>query len=111
MRRWRRKALLASYLTTGAFLLQLGPICASSMTAGVGSGGMLIDDNGAFLGIVNVCGQENIQLVDEFGVPGALLNTEDDLMFGCPAREIVVVGGDDGGGGGGDGGGGDGGGG
>jgi len=104
MRRWRRKALIASYLTTGAFLMQLGTICNSTMTAGVGSGGYLIDDNGAFLGIVNVCGQENIQIVDEDGIPTDLLNTEDDLMFGCPAREIVRAGdcgggGDDGGGG------------
>ncbi len=99
MRRWKRKALLAGYLTTGAFLLQLGPICSSTMTAGVGSGGLLIDGNGAFLGIVNVCGQENVQIVDLDGVPGELLNEEDDLMFGCPAREVVQADGGDGGGG------------
>ncbi len=98
MKRWRRKALLAGYLTTGAFLMQLGTICNSTITAGGASGGFLIDDNGAFMGIVNVCGQENIQIVDEAGIPGQLLNTEDDLMFGCPAREIVQAGGGDAGG-------------
>lgn len=98
MRRWKRKALVAAYLTTGAFLMQLGTLCNSTVTAGGGSGGFLIDDNGAFLGIVNVCGQENVQLVDENGIPGDLLFTEDDLMFGCPAREVVDAGANNGGG-------------
>jgi hypothetical protein len=94
-RRVRRKIKLAGYLAAGAFVLQLGQACTifnSVATAGIGSSGFLIDDNGFFFGVFNVCGQENIQTVDVNGVQvGDILNTQDDLMFGCPARQIVVA--------------------
>lgn len=95
-RRTRRKIKIAGYLTAGAMVLQLGQACTifnSVATAGVASSGFLIDDNGFFLGLLNVCGQENIQVVDENGIQTGLLNTEDDLMFGCPARQVVDGGG------------------
>ncbi len=94
MKRWRRTALLAGYLSAGAFLMQLGTMCNSTMTAGGASGGFLIDDNGAFLGLINVCGQENVIVIDEDGIPGEVQFAEDDLMFGCPARRIITPEGD-----------------
>ena len=95
-RRTRRKIRIASYLTAGAMLLQFGQACAvvnSVATAGVASSGILIDNNGFFLGLFNVCGAENIQVVDENGIQLQFLNSEDDLMFGCPARVVVQDGG------------------
>ncbi len=91
-RRTKRKIRLAGYLTAGAMLLQFGQACTivnSVATAGVASSGLLIDNNGFFLGLFNVCGAENIQVVDQNGIQTNLLNTEDDLMFGCPARVVV----------------------
>ena len=91
-RRNRRKIKLAGYLTAGAMVLQFGQACTivnSVATAGVASSGLLIDNNGFFLGLFNVCGAENIQIVDPDGVQLELRNTEDDLLFGCPARQIV----------------------
>lgn len=91
-RRTKRKIRLAGYLTAGAMLLQFGQACTivnSVATAGVASSGLLIDNNGYFLGLFNVCGAENIQVVDPNGIQTNLLNTEDDLMFGCPARVVV----------------------
>lgn len=113
MKRRTRLVLLAGYLASGGLVLQLGPVCTlagSTATTGAASSGVLIDDNGNFLGLFNVCGQPDVLIVDENGVPGDLLNTADDLMLGCPIRQITVVGGGGGGGGGGDGGGGNGGG-
>lgn len=107
-RRLRRKVKLAGYLATGALVLQFGQACTifnSVATAGIGTSGFLIDNNGSLFGIFNVCGQQNIQTVTPEGVPVNLLNTEDDLMFGCPAQQIVVNPGAGGGGGGDDGGG------
>ncbi|HPF37496.1 MAG TPA: hypothetical protein P5081_12375 [Phycisphaerae bacterium] len=93
----RRKIKLAGYLTAGAMLLQFGQACAvvsSVATAGVSSSGFLIDNNGYFLGLFNVCGAENIQIVDENGIQqGDIVNSGDDLMFGCPARQVVQTGG------------------
>ena len=93
MKRWRRTALLAAYLGAGAFLMQLGTMCNSTFTAGAASSGFLIDDNGAFLGLINVCGQENVIIIDEYGIPGELQFAEDDLMYGCPARRVYEGGG------------------
>lgn len=96
--------MLACYLTTGAIILQLGPLCTmvnTTLTTGVSTSGFLLDDNGNLLGIpfFNMCGQPDIQTVDEDGVPIDLFNTGDDLMLGCPVTQIVVTDeGDDGGG-------------
>lgn len=95
MKRRIRLAMLVGYLAAGGFLTQAGIICNSVGTAGVASSGALVDDGGNFLGIpfVHVCGQENILIVDPItGETIDLLNAEDDLMFGCPAR-IVEQGG------------------
>ncbi|MCB9857565.1 MAG: hypothetical protein H6818_17930 [Phycisphaerales bacterium] len=94
-RRTRRKIRLASYLTAGAMVLQFGQACAvvnSVITAGVGSSGLLIDNNGYFLGLFNVCGTPNVIEVDANDVPiGDVQFSEDDLMFGCPAQRIVTA--------------------
>ncbi len=101
MSRLSRMRILACYFVTGALVLQLGPLCTmvnSTLTTGVGTSGFLIDNNGNLLGIpfFNMCGQPDIQTVDENGVPLDLLNTEDDLMLGCPVTVIVVADGGDG---------------
>lgn len=94
-RRNRRTIKLAGYLTAGAMVLQVGPACSiinSVVTAGVGSSGLLIDNNGYFLGLFNVCGTPNVIEVDANDVPiGDLQFSEDDLMFGCPAQRIVTA--------------------
>lgn len=102
MRRRKRKVVLAAYLSIGAMVLQFGQACTifnSVATAGVASSGILIDDNGFFLGLVNVCGTPNTQFVTN-GIPGEINNAEDDLMFGCPVTQIPL---NDNNGGGGDG--------
>lgn len=91
MKRRLRLAVLAGYLATGGILIQLGTVCNSVGTAGVASSGVLIDDGGNFLGIplLHVCGQENILIIDpDTGATIILLNTDDDLMFGCPAKIV-----------------------
>lgn len=100
-RRKARMLLLSGYVAAGAFMTQFLTLCGSTATAGVSSSGILIDDNGYFLGLLYVCGQENIVTVTN-GIPGQVQFTEDDLMFGCPARQIDLTddnGGDGGGGG------------
>lgn len=95
-RRTRRKIRIAGYLMAGAMLLQVGNACAvvnSVATAGVASSGLLIDDNGYFLGLFNVCGVENVAVFDANGVLQNVNNTDDDLMFGCPATRVVDGGG------------------
>lgn len=90
-RRRLRAFVLAGYLVAGAMMTQFLTICNSAATAGLSTSGLLIDDNGYFLGLVYVCGTENILQVDANGVPlGGVINSEDDLMFGCPARRVTV---------------------
>ncbi len=68
------------------------------MASGISS---LIDDNGRFLGLFDVCGQQNVVYVDAQGVPtGTETRTPvsgtfapvqfsgDDLMHGCPVRYV-----------------------
>lgn len=103
MKMKKKRAKLAAYLTMGAMVFQFGQACTifnSVATAGVASSGILIDDNGFFLGLINVCGTPNFQLIDN-GIPvGEVQNADDDLFFGCPVTQINAVGGGDGGDGG-----------
>jgi hypothetical protein len=89
-RRKARKLVLAGYLLAGAFMTQFLTLCSSAATAGAASSGLLVDNNGYFLGLLYVCGSENFYVTDETGVPGPVQNSEDDLMYGCPAQAIVV---------------------
>ena len=96
-RRHKRMARAASYLVTGAIILQLGGFCTifnTTATTTLGGSGFLIDDNGNFLGVFAVCGLENFIVIDEDGIPqGEVQDTEDDLLFGCPVRQIQQGGG------------------
>jgi hypothetical protein len=78
---------LALMVTTGAILTQLGPCTIMAAQTGVASvAPSLIDSNGRFLGIFNVCGRANVIPVDDNGNPTAgVLYSEDDLFYGCPA--------------------------
>jgi|GEM_PF-1754727 len=107
MKKSKRRAKLAAYLTIGAMVFQFGQACTivnSVATAGVASSGILIDDNGFFLGLINVCGTENFQASIN-GVPvGVVQNAEDDLFVGCPVTLVENAGDIPDGGDGGDGG-------
>jgi len=105
-RRRRRIGLIAGYLMTGAIILQLGPACIMAGGTAMGSSiGTLIDANGRFLGLFNVCGQPNVVYVDAQGVPTDSDTTEggatvvvvdfrgDDLMYGCPVTYVRNTGG------------------
>jgi hypothetical protein len=101
-KRRRRIGLIAGYLVTGAIILQLGPLCTLAGSTALGSSiGSLIDTNGRFLGLLNVCGQQDIVYVDAQGVPTdtetpasgsgtvpVVVNNGDDLMYGCPIRYV-----------------------
>jgi len=91
MKKSKKRAKLAAYLTMGAMVFQFGQACTifnSVATAGVASSGILIDDNGFFLGLINVCGTQNIQ-GSVNGIPfGEVMNNEDDLLVGCPVTLV-----------------------
>jgi len=89
MRRYKA-AKLALMILSGAFLTQLGPCTVMALQTGVTSvTPSLIDANGRFLGIFNVCGVPNVQLIGENGVPAdEILNGGDDLFYGCPVTTI-----------------------
>ncbi|MBX3394498.1 MAG: hypothetical protein KF841_03935 [Phycisphaerae bacterium] len=92
-RRKIRMFVLAGYVAAGAFVTQFLTLCASTGTAGLSSSGLLIDNNGYFLGLLYVCGTENYAIRAADGVLGPVINQDDDLMWGCPVREIPVGGG------------------
>ena len=93
MRIRRRWLSLAAYLTTGAVIAQLSACYTiAGTTIAPGTSELLIDANGRVLGIFNVCGVADVQLIDADGVPGPVLFTEDDLMHGCPITQIPVGG-------------------
>lgn len=99
MKRRLRIAVLASYLATGAIVMQLGPFCtiaSSTSTAGIAQSGFLIDENGNFLGLLPVCGTPDVLIGRESANNPAdivfepIANTEDDLMFGCPVQVVII---------------------
>ncbi|GJQ26383.1 MAG: hypothetical protein HBSAPP02_14150 [Phycisphaerae bacterium] len=89
MRRYKA-AKLALMILSGAFLTQLGSCTVMALQTGVTSlSPSLIDANGRFLGIFNVCGVPNVQVIGENGAPtGGILNGGDDLFYGCPVTTI-----------------------
>jgi hypothetical protein len=91
MNRRFRILCLATYLSMGGYLMQLG----GCFTAGVNSAlasfpfPSLLDSNQLFLGVFAPCGTPNIQVVDQSGAPsGPILNTQDDLVFFCPVTFV-----------------------
>jgi len=99
MKRRLRIAVLASYLATGAIIMQLGPFCTvagSTATAGAAQSGFFIDANGNFLGLLPVCGTPDVQIGREAANNPAditfdpIQNTQDDLMFGCPVQVLIL---------------------
>lgn len=93
LRRRRHLVVLAAYLATGGFLLQLGPCISMALNTGVTAfdAGTLLDENGLFLGFLAPCGTPNFMFVDENGVPvdGIVFETGDDLIFDCPVTSIT----------------------
>jgi hypothetical protein len=82
-------AKCAAAIMFGGVLTQLGP-CAviagqTALTAGAGE---FITDDGDFLGLLNVCGIPDVVVVDDMGATSGILNTEDDLFFGCPVTTV-----------------------
>ncbi|MCG8409542.1 MAG: hypothetical protein MI923_30420 [Phycisphaerales bacterium] len=99
MKRRFRIKILAGYLAMGAVIMQLGPLCTiagSTATTGVSASGLLIDGNGNFLGLINVCGQPDTLFVNPAGQPidptpdGIPLFVQDDLLTGCPVTTVTV---------------------
>ena len=87
---------LATYLTVGTYLTQLGGCFA--LGANTALAAFPLPSFLPEFGILALCGTPNIQVVDENGVPqGAVLNGEDDLVFFCPVTTVVQGTGDGGG--------------
>jgi hypothetical protein len=86
MKRRRRLVTLASYLLIGGIVMQWGAcwiMGANTLAPGVTS--LLVDSNGHFLGLINVCGVPNVLVTDDPAtLNGTLLNAEDDLVTVCP---------------------------
>lgn len=97
MKRRIRLLKIASFLTVGAYVMQLGNCFvsgANSLLAATPFGTILTD-----IGLPGFCGTPNFIVVDVNGVPtGEVENTEDDLVFFCPVTTIVDVETGDGGG-------------
>lgn len=88
----RRVVRLATYLVTGAILLQFGGCIAMALNSGAAAFdvGSLLDENELLFGVFAPCGRPNVQLVDGDGVPlGGVLFSEDDLIWDCPITEIL----------------------
>ena len=81
----RRLIKIATFLALGSIVTQAGAcwiIGANTLIAG--AAGALLDANGRFLGVINVCGIPDVVVVDTNGVAGEVQNDEDDLFTGCP---------------------------
>jgi hypothetical protein len=83
---------LATYLTVGTYLSQLGGCFTIGANTAVASFpfSSLLDENELFLGVFAPCGTPNIVLVNEDGTSqGEVLNSEDDLIFFCPVTPVL----------------------
>ncbi|MEK6642690.1 MAG: hypothetical protein AABZ08_02185 [Planctomycetota bacterium] len=90
MKRRRRLVKVATFLALGGLVTQAGAcwiIGANTLLPGVAQG--LVDANGRFLGLVNVCGIPNVLPVDVNGIAGELQNGQDDLVTVCPVTVVV----------------------
>ncbi len=90
MKRRRRLIKVATFLALGGLVTQAGAcwiIGANTLLPGVAQG--LVDANGRFLGLVNVCGIPNVLPVDVNGVAGTVQNAQDDLFTVCPVTVVV----------------------
>ncbi len=88
----RRVALLAAFVLSGAFMMQLGP-CFSMLlntSAAAYDAGTLLDEDGLLLGIFAPCGQPNVRFIDADGTVGEIINAEDDLIADCPVTGIIL---------------------
>jgi hypothetical protein len=95
LRRRRHLVVLAAYLATGSFLLQLGPCISMALNAGVSAfdTSTLLDENDLFLGTFAPCGTPAWMIVDENGNPTSeIFAWEDDLLFDCPVYAFVEPG-------------------
>jgi len=96
MKRKLRVVKFVIAVCSGAYVLQLGTCISggiSTLFASFPTGTVLTD-----LGFPGVCGTPNYFFVDENGIPqGEVFNTEDDLVFFCPADAVQQDAGGDGG--------------
>ena len=82
---------LATYLTVGTYLTQLGGCLTIGANTAVASFPFsnFLDENELFLGVFAPCGTPNFVVVDENGTTqGEIFNTEDDLIFFCPVSVV-----------------------
>jgi hypothetical protein len=100
MNRCAKVLCLATYLTVGTYLTQLGGCFAIGANTGLAAfpTSIFLDENELFLGVFAPCGTPNIVIVDENGTSqGEILNGEDDLIYFCPVTAVVQGAGDGGG--------------
>ncbi len=88
----RRVTLLAAFVFAGAFMMQLGSCFSMLLNTSVAAydAGTLLDEDGLLLGVFAPCGQPNVRYLDASGVPGEVINSEDDLITDCPVTLITT---------------------
>lgn len=85
---------LATYLTVGTYLTQLGGCFTIGANTAVAAFpfSSLLDENEMLFGVLAPCGTPNFQVFDENGLPtGEIENTGDDLIFFCPVEAVFRV--------------------
>lgn len=91
MNRRAKILCLATYLTVGTYLTQLGGCFTIGANTAVASFPFsnLLDENELFLGVFAPCGTPNFVIIDENGnQQGEIFNQGDDLIFFCPVGVV-----------------------
>jgi hypothetical protein len=96
--RSRRTAKIAALLMTGAIVLQLGPLCSLAGSTALSALDLtgLLDSNGKFLGLFQLC--SNTQSSTSIDVNGSTagstttsLGGSGDLIYHCPVVTTTTV--------------------
>lgn len=88
-----RILVLACYLAVGAMVTQWGACWGLGANTLIGPlAANMVDANGNFLGIFNVCGIPDTITVDQTGQYGTIQNADDDLFTVCPVQVIQTTG-------------------
>ena len=91
MNRRSKILCLATYLTVGTYLTQLGGCFTIGANTALASfpASIFLDENELFLGVFAPCGTPNFVIVDENGTQqGEIFNQADDLIFFCPVSVV-----------------------
>lgn len=86
MKRRLRLWKIATCISVGAYMLQLGTCLSSganTLLSSIPFGTILTD-----AGLSGVCGTPNFVVVDANGIPGDVQFAEDDLVYFCPVTVI-----------------------